>query len=150
MRLLALWIHVLGAVIWLGGLVHQAHVLAPAARTGEARIFAECARRARPVAWTALALVVLTGLDNVTRLGPLPQVMESGAALLLAAKFLLVLALVALAAHRDFAQVPRLIRVLAAGADASPTLRMIAWLDALAILLGIVIVYLGLAVSRTR
>ncbi|MGH7313047.1 MAG: CopD family protein [Candidatus Rokuibacteriota bacterium] len=147
MRLLALWVHVLGAVVWLGGLVYQVHVLAP--RAGQAGTLAEAARRARPFAWTALGLTVLTGFYNVTRFGPLERVLDSGAALLLAGKFLLVLALVALAGHRDFAQVPRLARALAAGEDPSPALTAIGWLDRIAILLGVVIVYLGLAISRS-
>jgi uncharacterized membrane protein len=112
--LVVLWLHLLGVVAWIGGLMYQAHVLLPAARRGAAGAFADAARRALPVTWTAVALVVLTGFNNVTRLGPLERVMESGAGLLLAGKFLLVLAMVALAGQRDFAQVPRLARALAA------------------------------------
>jgi uncharacterized membrane protein len=148
MKLLALWVHVLGVVVWLGGLAYQVHVLAPSARQGETAGFAAAARRARPVAWTALGLVVLTGLYNLTRLGPLESVMQSGVALALATKLILVLLLVALAGQRDFAQVPRLARALAAGGDASAALRAIAWLDRTTIVLGVAIVYLGLAVSH--
>jgi uncharacterized membrane protein len=149
MRLLALWLHVLGVVVWLGGLVYQVHVMVPAARRGEVAAFATAARRARPVAWTALGLTVLTGFDNVTRLGPLERVMESGAAVTLAVKLMLVLAIVALAGQRDFRQVPRLARDLAAGHDTGPALRAIAWLDRIVVILGVVTVYLGLAVSRS-
>ena len=146
--LLALWLHVLGVVVWVGGVMSQAHVLGPAARRGAAALFAEAAHRARPVAWTAVSLVVLTGFYNVTRLGPLERVMESGAGLVLAGKFVLVIVAVALAAQRDFSQVPRLRRALAAGGDAGPALRAIAWLDRLTLLLALAIVYLGLAISR--
>jgi uncharacterized membrane protein len=149
MRVLALWLHVLGVVVWLGGLVYQVHVLAPAARRGEVTAFATAARRARPLAWTALGLVVLTGFYNVTRLGPLERVMESGAALTLAAKLMLVLVIVALAGQRDFGQVPRLAHELAAGRDTASALRTIAWLDRIVVLLGVVAIYLGLTVSRS-
>jgi uncharacterized membrane protein len=149
MTVAAVWLHVLGMVVWMGGLVYQAHALAPAARRGGATVFADAAARSRPVAWTALGLTVLTGLYNVTRLGPLEQVMESGAALLLAGKFLLVLVLVALVGQRDFAQVPRLVRALAAGEDPGPVLKTIGWLDRIAILLGVIVIYLGLAISRS-
>ena len=44
---------------------------------------------------------MLTGFYNVTRLGALERVMESGAGLLLAAKFMLVILAVAVAAQRD-------------------------------------------------
>ena len=146
--LLALWIHVLGVVVWLGGVLYQAHVLLPMARRGGVPTFAEAARRQRPFAWTALALVVLTGFYHVTRLGPLDKVMESGAGLLLAAKLILVLLLIALAAQRDFTLLVRLGIALHTGDDPASTLRAIAWLDRIAILLGVAIIYLGLAVSR--
>lgn len=148
MTVLVLWGHVLGAVVWLGGLIYQAHVLAPAARHGAAAAFADAAVRARPATWSAIGLVVLTGFVNVTRLGPLERVMASGAALWLAGKFILVLLAVALAGQRDFAQVPRLRRAVDAGDDPAPALAAIAWLDRLVILLGVVVVYLGLAISR--
>jgi putative copper export protein len=148
MRLLPLWLHVVGAAVWLGGLAYQAHVLMPAARRGGAAAFADAARRARPAAWTALALVVLTGFHNVTGLGPLERVMQSGAGVLLAGKFLLVVALVALAGHRDFAGVPRLARALREGEDPVPALRAIARLDGVILVVGVAVVYLGLAVSR--
>jgi len=148
LTLTALWLHLLGVVVWLGGLLYQAHVLLPLARRGDAASFAEAARRQRPLAWTALGVVVLTGFYHVTRLGPLERVVESGAGLTLAGKFLLVLVVVALAGQRDFAQLARLRATLAAGADPLPALAAIAWLDRLAILLAVVIVYLGLVISR--
>ena len=148
MRLVPIWLHVLGVSVWMGGLAWQAHVLAPLARDGHARLFVEAARRARPVTWTAVSVIALTGFYNVTRLGSLEQVMTSGAGLALAGKFMLVLAAIALASQRDFAQVPRLARAVAAGEDPAPILRGIAWLDRLVLLLAIVIVYLGLFVSR--
>jgi hypothetical protein len=61
---------------------------------------------------------------------------------------MLVLAAVAVAGQRDFAQVPRLARAVAAGDDTQPALSAIAWMDRVVLLLGVVIVYLGLAVSR--
>ena len=146
--LVSVWLHLLGIVTWIGGLVYQSHVLVPAARRDGGAPVAEMLRRGRWLTWTAIALVVLTGLYNVTRLGPLDRVLESGAALLLALKFMLVLAAVAVAGQRDFAQVPRLARAVAAGDDPRPALAAIAWMDRVVLLLAVVIVYLGLAVSR--
>ena len=147
-RLVVLWVHLLGAVVWIGGLAYQTHVLLPVARRGDPRPFAEAARRARPVSWTAIALVVLSGFYNVTQLGPLERVMQSGAGLLLAAKFALVIVAVALAAQRDFAHVPILDAVLRQGGDAAAPLRAVGRIDRIVLLLAIVVIYLGLAVSR--
>jgi uncharacterized membrane protein len=142
-RLLPVWLHIAGVVVWLGGVAWQAHAprAAPAA-------FAEAARRGRPVAWTALCLVILSGLYNVTQLGPAEHVMASGVGLALAGKFMLVLVAVAVAGQRDFTQVPRLVRALRDGGDPSAPLRAIAWLDRLTLGLGALILYLGLVVSR--
>jgi hypothetical protein len=128
--------------------MYQAHVLLPAARRGGAAPVAEVLRRGRPVTWTAIALVVLTGFYNLTRLGPLERVLESGAALTLALKFGLVLAAIAVSGQRDFAQVPRLARAVAAGDDPRPALSAIAWMDRVVLLLAVVSVYLGLAIAR--
>ena len=147
-RLLVLWVHVASVVVWVGGLAYQTHVLLPAARRGDPRPFAEAARRARPVAWIAIGLVVLSGFYNVTQLGSLERVMATGAGLLLAAKFGLVIVAVALAAQRDFAHVPILAAAVRDGGDAGDSLRAVGRLDRAVLLLALVVIYLGLAVSR--
>ena len=149
MRLVVLYLHVVGAVIWIGGLAYQAHVLLPAARRGAVAPFADAARRARPVAWTAIGVVVLTGFYNVTQLGDLARVMESGAGLMLAGKFILVILAIALTSQRDFAQLTLLNAAVTSGGDPSRALRAIARLDRIVLLLALVVIYLGLAISRS-
>ena len=149
MRLLPLWLHVLSAAVWLGGLLFQSHILLPLlARGGPADPVAQAVRRSRRVAWTALVLLILTGLHNLTRLPPVTSMIESGVLKLLALKLFLVVILLMLSAHRDFGVAARLIRAVAAGRDATPALRMLVRLDRVALLLGLGLVYLGLAVSR--
>ncbi|PYM09043.1 MAG: hypothetical protein DMD82_01130 [Candidatus Rokuibacteriota bacterium] len=144
MSLVSVWLHLVAMAVWIGGLAYQSHVVLPQARrAGDPRVFGDIARRGRPAVWSSVCLVVLTGLYNVTRLGPLERVMESGAGTLLAGKFILVLAMITLAAQRDFAQVPRLARP-----DALAALKTITWLDRAVLLLAVVVIYLGLAVSR--
>ena len=93
-------------------------------------------------------VMVLTGFYNVPQLGSLAQVMESGAGLALAGKFILVLVAVAIAAQRDFAHVSRLSRIASDPEEAASALRVIAWLDRFVLVFAIVIIYLGLFVSR--
>jgi len=147
-RLFVLWVHVAAAMVWIGGVAYQAHVLLPAARRGAVAAFADAARRARPVTWTAVALVTLSGFYNVTQLGSLERAMQTGAGLLLAAKLGLVIVAVTLGAQRDFAQVPILDAVLRAGGDTAAPLRAVGRLDRVVLLLALVVIYLGLAVSR--
>jgi len=120
----------------------------PAARRGDPRPFAEAARRARPATWTAVALVVLSGFYNVTQLGSLERAMQTGAGLLLAAKLGLVIVAVALAAQRDFAQVPVLDASIRGGGDAARALTAVGRLDRVILVLALAVIYLGLAVSR--
>ena len=61
---------------------------------------------------------------------------------------MLVLILIAIAAQRDFTHLVRLHIALTTNQDPAPALRAIAWHDRIAIVLALVIVYLGLAVSR--
>jgi uncharacterized membrane protein len=149
MRLVVLYLHVVGAVVWIGGLAYQAHVMLPAARRGAVAPFADAASRARPVTWTAIGIVVLSGFYNVTPLGSLERVMETGAGVMLAAKFILVILAVALAAQRDFAQLTLLNAAVRSGADPSTALRAITRLDRVVLLLALIVIYLGLAISRS-
>lgn len=148
MALAVLWLHVVSAVVWVGGLAYQSHVLLPLARRGQAATFAEAARRARPVTWTAICVVVLTGFYNITRLGPMQHVMESGAGLMVVGKFILVIAAAAIMGQRDFAQVTLLRAALASGGDPAPALRSIARMDRVILLIALIVIYLGLAISR--
>jgi uncharacterized membrane protein len=150
LALAAVFLHVLAVVVWIGGLAYQAHVLLPVARAGQADAFTEAAVRARPVTWTAVGLVVLTGFYNVTQLGPVDRVMQSGAGLWLAAKLTLVILAVAVAGQRDFAHLPLLRAALAGGGDPAPALRSIARLDGAVLAIAVVVIFLGLAVSRAR
>ena len=147
-RLVLLWLHVVSAVVWVGGVAYQSHVLLPLARRGEVATFAEAARRARPVTWTAICVVVLTGFYNITQLGPMDRVMQSGAGLMVVGKFLLVIALAAIMGQRDFAQLALLRGALASNADPQPALRSITRMDRLTLLVALIVIYLGLAISR--
>ena len=148
MRLVVLWLHVTSAVVWIGGLAYQAHVLLPLARRGDVTTFAEAARRARPVTWTAIGVVVLTGFYNVTQLGPIERVMQSGAGLMVAGKFILVVAAASIMGQRDFAQLALLRGALATGGDPQRALRAIERMDRIVLVIALVVIYLGLTISR--
>jgi len=104
-------------------------------------------RRARPVAWVAILLLVATGLHNLSRLS-LGVLVETRAGATLALKLFLVIVALMLAAHRDFGLVSRLWREVEAGRDGARERRAIAWIDRVVILLGVAALYLGLAIGR--
>jgi uncharacterized membrane protein len=135
--------------VWLGGLLFQSHILFPLlARGAPGEPVAQAVRRFRRVAWTALGLLVLTGLHNLTRLPPVAAMVESGVLKLLALKLFLVVVLLMLSAHRDFGVAARFIRAVAAGRDEAAALQAIVRVDRVLLVLGVILVYLGLALSR--
>jgi len=135
-------------VVWLGGLLFQSHVLLPALKGDRNPGWgARTLRGARPITWVAIALLLVTGLYNLSHL-TLDVLTQTRVGTLLALKIFLVLVALMLSAHRDFGLVSRLARELEAGRDGARQLRMIAWIDRTVILLGAAALYLGLAISR--
>jgi len=140
-RIIVVWFHLLAATVWLGGLLYASHLVVPALARGE-RAYLGLLARARVAAWAALGLLLLTGLDNLR-----------GARLdspWLIGKLVLVMALLALAAHRDFALVPRATREIERGVAPGLALGTIRWLDRALVLLGAAVVFLAVGVARGR
>lgn len=140
LRLVVVWLHVVGATVWVGGLVYGSHVALPAAARG-AREALTLLERARLVAWPAAGLTVLTGVENLR---------VAGLGAWLAAKLVLVIALVALTAHRDFALLPRAVQAVARGAPAAAALRGLRRVDHVVTLLAVAVLFLAVGVARGR
>jgi hypothetical protein len=141
LRLVVVWLHIVAAAAWIGGLLHASHLLAPAAARGGRESLALLAR-GRAMTWGALAILVLTGLENLRAVGL--------GSPWLAAKLMVAIALLALAAHRDFAALPRAIQAVAGGALPAGALRSVRVLDRLQLLLALAAVFLAVGVARGR
>ncbi len=135
------WLHVTAAAVWVGGLVYASHLVGPAAARGGRESLAVLAR-GRAVTWTAWTLLALTGVENLRRTGL--------ATPWLAAKLVAVIALLALAAHRDFALLPRAVRAVEGGSDAGPALSGVRAFDRVLLLLSLVVLFLAVGVARGR
>ncbi|MBI2879531.1 MAG: CopD family protein [Candidatus Rokubacteria bacterium] len=145
------WLHLLAAAVFLGGLLYEGHVLAPLLARGELApaTFREAHRRGRRATWTALALLFVTGLWNLGQLGTLlPALFQRLSGPLLAAKLFFALLVLALAAHRDFKLVPAVLAAREAGEEPGVAGTLLRGLDRLLVLLVVVILFLGVAVSR--
>jgi putative copper export protein len=140
-RIVVVWLHVLAAAAWVGGLLCASHLVVPALARGE-RAYLPLLGRARGIAWPAAGLLVLTGVENLRHAR-----WDSG---WLAAKLALVLLLLALAAHRDFALVPRVSGEIERGAAPAPALAGLRWLDRGLVLLAAAVLLLGVGVARGR
>jgi uncharacterized membrane protein len=66
---LNVWIHVLMATVWTGGLIYTSAIVIPFALTkqGEERqqIIRGLARRFRKIGWASIVVLILTGLGNL-------------------------------------------------------------------------------------
>jgi uncharacterized membrane protein len=141
--LLVLWLHVLAAMTWIGGMLFIALVLVPVVRRLDdralrTRLVQDTGRRFRSVGWIALIILIATGLVN---LWLRPFLLHSPR---LQWKLALVALALVLSAIHDFHLGPR-----AGLPTAGPWARARAsWLARLNVLVALVIVLLGLSLFR--
>lgn len=127
-----LFIHIMSAMVWLGGMVFVSFALAPAlGALGEprvsSRVLSLTVRRFRRLVWVAIPLLVITGVMNVLGHNVTMGSIVSGTVFTtlfgkaLALKLLLVLMMLVLTLYHEFIIGPRSAR-LGAEAQDSPEL----------------------------
>lgn len=141
MDLFLRWLHVTAAVTWLGGMLFIAIVLVPVTRRVQdphlrIDLIGRTGKRFRTVGWTALALLVATGLVILLRR---PWLLRMPAFQLKAALVVLALALSVL---HDFVLGPRVGRL---PPEAAAPRRRLTWIARLNVLVVLTIVLLGLS-----
>jgi copper resistance protein D len=129
---LSVFVHILSAIVWVGGMLFLALVIVPTTRglpTAErAALFGSIGRRFRTVGWACIALLLVTGTVNsiyrgVTWTNVLTaELWGSPFGTTLALKLGLVAILLGLSAYHDVVIGPRSVRAMtdADGAAASP------------------------------
>jgi uncharacterized membrane protein len=158
--LLNVTIHVLAAVLWLGGMFFLAAVGAPVLRKVEppelrARLFRHLGEQFRRVGWIAIAVLLLTGVFNLHFRGVLAaDVLFSGAlwgtpyGRALAWKLGAVTAMLAVQALHDFHLGPAASRLPSGSPAALVMRRRAALLARLSAVLGIVVVIAAVRLAR--
>jgi hypothetical protein len=76
MYFLSVWLHILAAAVWVGGLIYTAAVAVPFALTHDVperqRLLRGLAWRFRWIGWGSIVVLFITGLGNLTlRLSPI-------------------------------------------------------------------------------
>lgn len=109
---LSVFVHVVSAVVWLGGMLFLALVAIPVLRglpdRPRAELVAQLGERFRPVAWACIALLLVTGVANLAYRGVTWESVVTGRlwqspfGQVLAWKLAMVAAMVALSAWHDF------------------------------------------------
>ena len=155
---LAVFLHVLGAAIWVGGIFFLAAVAVPIARRFDpatrARIVTEAGRQFRLIGWTTLAVMVVTGAYAATVRGATLQNVLDGSfwattfGRTLAEKLVLVALMAAVSFVHDFYVGPAAARAQTAGEDTTRLRRTAAWLARITGVLALGVIFLAVLLVR--
>ncbi|MBI3967396.1 MAG: DUF4149 domain-containing protein [Chloroflexi bacterium] len=160
---LSIFVHVLSAIVWVGGMLFLALVAVPATRhlppAERGALVGALGVRFRPIGWLCIGVLVATGLVNAAYRGvTLASLMDgrlfsSQLGWLLAIKVTLVAVMIALSAIHDFAVGPASVRAATATDAATAALRarlrrQASWLARVTTLLALVVVALGVLLGR--
>ncbi len=153
-------IHVLAALLWLGGMFFLAAVGAPVLRRVEppslrAELFRKLGVQFRRVGWISILVLLVTGTLNLHFRGLLSFDVLSSASfwrtsygVALAWKLLAVTAMLAVQAIHDFIVGPAASRLEPGGADMLRARRQAALLARLSAILGIIVVIAAVRLAR--
>lgn len=164
MYFLSVWLHILAAAVWVGGLIYTAAVAVPFALTQEVperqRILRGLARRFRWIGWGSIAVLFITGLGNLTlRLSPIkfsqilngdlfnPEKVEHLMAIWLPWKLMLVIVMIGLMAFHDITSIQAAKRY-EVSPDSAPGNRSGSRAAALATLVAILVLYVSVRLIR--
>lgn len=156
--LLNVTVHVLAALLWLGGMFFLAAVGAPVLRSVEpaelrAQLFRRLGEGFRTVGWVAIAVLLATGALNLHFAGVLrawhtPAFWATPYARTLAWKLGAVAVMVLVSAVHDFLVGPRATRVMQGTAEALRLRSRAAWLARINALVGLVLVVAAVRLAR--
>ena len=161
---LNVWIHILMAAVWTGGLIYTAAVVVPFAVSHEAserqRILRGLGRRFRRIGWVSIVVLFLTGLGNLTlRYSPIslaqvfngdvfdPDKVEQLIAIWLPWKLMLVAVMIGLMLFHDITSI-RAARQHQGSPDSAPGNRAGSTAAALATLIAIAVLYVSVRLVR--
>lgn len=157
---LSVTVHVLAAMVWIGGMLAIALVGAPVLRDLEdhalrARLFSAIGLRFRAVAWTAIAALLATGIVNLRVMGLLDaetlgssEFWSTPLGVGLAAKLTLAVLMIGLAGVHDFWLGPAASRTPPESAEARRLRRLASWVARVNALLAVVLVWVAVGLTR--
>lgn len=127
---LSVFLHILSAIIWIGGMLFLALVIVPTTRdlppADRAALFGAVGRRFRTVGWVCIVILLATGTVNATYRGVTwdnlfsATLWSSPFGMTLALKLGVVVVMLALSAYHDFVIGPRSVRLAEAAARHGP------------------------------
>lgn len=161
LHLFSVWLHIVAAAVWIGGMAFLVLVLVPVIRAPEHREFFSSlmhrtGKRFRWVGWACLAVLVVTGFVNVaSRFGWeglwRSEMWRSSFGRVLVVKLVVVALVLLLSVVHDFVVGPRAMALWQENPGAKAAARLLGaarWLGRLNFLLALIVV--GLAVMLVR
>lgn len=158
---LNVFVHVLAAILWLGGMIFFALVGAPVLRRVESpdlrrRLFQAFGEQFRWVGWISILVLLATGVGNLHFRGLLTARVWTGLdywvstpyGRILGAKLLLVTAMLVLQAFHDFVLGPSATRLEPGSPEALRSRKWASWLGRINALLGLALVYVAVMLTR--
>jgi uncharacterized membrane protein len=160
--LLSVWLHIMAAIIWIGGMIFLVIVLVPAIRRPEfgavAAALVRCSgRRFRWVGWICLGVLIVTGSVNLALRGVgwvefwRLEFWQGPFGGILVLKLFLVAAILAISALHDFSVGPRASdawQADPAGAKALQLRRQAVRLGRISLILALAVILLGIMLVR--
>jgi len=160
--LVSVWLHIIAAMTWIGGMLFLVTVIVPMLRQPSMRdrameLFHLLGVRFRRVGWIAISLLIVTGVFNLLHRGYQLDQILSGAVFagawghLLAGKLLLVALIVVSSALHDFYVGPTATRLAREGGspERRERLRRLAsWMGRTTLLLALAVVALAVTLVR--
>jgi uncharacterized membrane protein len=161
-QFIALLLHILAAVVWIGGAIFLAAVLIPVMRDPALRPHAvgmirRVGVRFRNIGWACFLILIVTGAVNLGRFGVGWERFTSAAlwgstwGMILGAKLILVTLVLVMSGVHDFFVGPRaraMLRDAPSSAKAMRLRRLAGWMGRLNVLFGVVIVALAIMLMR--
>jgi copper resistance protein D len=153
-------LHVLAALLWLGGMFFLAAVGAPVLRKVEppalrAQLFNALGTQFRTVGWITIGVLLVTGVLNLHFRGLLradlwvnPAFWSSGYGQALAWKLAAVTIMVGVSAVHDFVHGPAASRLIPGSTEALAMRKRAAWLARINAVVGVILVLAAVRLSR--
>jgi copper resistance protein D len=153
-------VHVLAALLWLGGMFFLAAVGAPVLRSVEppalrAELFRRLGEQFRTVGWVTIGVLVVTGTANLYFRGLLrmdlwsnPAFWSSGYGQALMWKLIAVTLMIVISAVHDFVLGPSAARLQAGSPNALRARRRAGWLARVNAMVGLVLVVAAVHLAR--
>jgi putative copper export protein len=153
-------VHVLSAMLWLGGMLFLGLVGAPVLRAVEPaelrqRLFSDLGRRFRTVGWVAIALLIITGIGNLHFRGlqwsgvlGASEFWRTTYGVALAVKLAGVTAMIAISAVHDFIIGPRAVTARPGSSEAQGLRRQAALIARINAIVALLVVIAAVRLAR--